>query len=114
MVEASIRLIEVVAQQGRIKGIQIARSAPSITNLCFADDTMIFFHATPEYAENMKHILEVYARVSGQVINLEKSSMLFSSRISTEKEQIKNIMGVQVVDKLDKYLGMPSVVGKSK
>lgn len=92
VVEAFIRLIEVVAQQGRIKGIQIARSAPSITNLCFADDTMIFCHATSEYAENTRHILEVYARVSGQVINLEKSSMLLSSRISTGKEQIKNIL----------------------
>lgn len=81
----------------------------------FADDTMIFYHATPEYAVNLKHILERYARVSGQVINLEKSSTVFSSKItSTKKAQIQTILGVQVVDKLDKYLGMPSVVGKSK
>lgn len=63
----------------------------------------------------MKHILERYARVSGQMINLEKSSMTFSPRIKAEKkEQITQILGVQVVEKLDRFLGMPSVIGKSK
>lgn len=41
--------------------------------------------------------------------------MVFSTGISVEnKAQITNILGVPVVEKLDKYLGMPSVVGKSK
>lgn len=102
-------------RSGRIRGIKVARTAPSITNLCFADDTMVFCEASPEYAANLKQILEVYARVSGQLINFEKSSMVFNAGIGEEKKaQITQILGVQVVDKLDKYLGMPSVVGKSK
>lgn len=76
---------------------------------------MVFCEAYPEYAANLKQILEVYARVSGQLINFEKSSMVFNAGIGEEKKaQITQILGVQVVDKLDKYLGMPSVVGKSK
>lgn len=49
------------------------------------------------------------------MINLEKSSMTFSPGIAADrKEQITQILGVHVVDSLDRYLGMPSVVGKSK
>lgn len=59
--------------------------------------------------------MEAYARVSGQVINFEKSSMVFSWGIAEEtRDHIASILGVQVVDKLDKYLGMPSVIGRSK
>lgn len=41
--------------------------------------------------------------------------MVFSAGIGAEqKAQITQILGVHVVEKLDKYLGIPSVVGKSK
>lgn len=60
-------------------------------------------------------MLNVYAKASGQVINYEKSSISFNPEVSpTLKSQIAAIMGVQVVDSQDKYLGMPAVVGKSK
>lgn len=64
VVEAFIRVVDVAARQGIIRGIQIAQSTPHITSMCFADDTMV--------------ILKVYARVSGQVINFEKSSGFWS------------------------------------
>lgn len=41
--------------------------------------------------------------------------MVYSAEISEEKKaQVTQILGVQVVERLDRYLGMPSVVGKSK
>lgn len=42
VVEAFIALIDDAESSGSIRGVQIAPSAPSITNLCFADDTMLF------------------------------------------------------------------------
>lgn len=94
---------------------QIARSAPSISSLCFAEDTLIFSRATPEEALYLKGILDSYAVVSGQVINYEKSSMTFSRGLKVRRmEQIQHILGVQIVDKHDKYLGMPATVGRSK
>lgn len=107
VVKAFIGLIETTARNGQMLGIQVARSAPSVTNICFSDDTMVFCEATPGYATNLKQKLEMYPRVSVHVINFEKSSMVFSSRILKErKAQITQILGVQVVDKLDKYLGI--------
>lgn len=53
--------------------------------------------------------------VSGQVINFEKSAMTFSKGVcAAKKEQITQILGVNVVEKHDRYLGMLAIVGRSK
>ena len=57
---------------GRLKGIEICRGAPSITHLFFADDSFIFCKAETSDCVNLKGILLLYERVSGQQINLQK------------------------------------------
>lgn len=42
MVEAFIALIQREERQGFIKRVKIARNAPTITSLCFADDILLF------------------------------------------------------------------------
>lgn len=113
--EAFIGLLTQTELDGHIHGVQVAAAAPSISHLCFADDTMVFCRATPSEAAALKHILNCYASASGQVINFEKSSMTFSKGMgSSVRDQIANILGVQVVENHDRYLGMPAVIGKSK
>lgn len=115
VVEAFMGMIAKAEEAGLLHGVRVAPSAPSVSALCFADDTMIFCRATNAEAAVLKSILDSYAVVSGQVINFDKSSMTFSSGIQEGlKNQIAQTLGVQVVDQYDKYLGMPAVVGKSK
>lgn len=115
VVEAFIALIVKAEDEGQIHGVQIAPTAPLITNLCFAYDTMIFCRATEMEALALKRIVEIYAKASGQVVNFVKSSITFSKGMSAAKaSQIANCLGVQVVDNHDRYLGMPAVIGKSK
>lgn len=45
VVKAFIGLLEQEERLGRIQGVRIAPLAPSISNLCFADDTMVFCEA---------------------------------------------------------------------
>ncbi|KAL0444505.1 UNVERIFIED_CONTAM: putative mitochondrial protein [Sesamum latifolium] len=48
-------------------------------------------------------------------INLEKSAVVFNSNVnSTRQEELATILGVGVKRKHDKYLGLPSVVGRLK
>jgi hypothetical protein len=57
----------------------------------------------------------LYCRASGQQINRDKSSIFFSKRCpGTVKEEVKNILHVQSETLNEKYLGMPSDVGRSK
>lgn len=115
VVESFIALISEAERRGEISGVRVARNTPSITTLCFADETLLFCKATEGEAVALKTRLDLYANVSGQVINYEKSSMTFSRGISQAKRgHIIAILGVAVVAKHEKYLGMPAVLGRSK
>ncbi|KAL0433799.1 UNVERIFIED_CONTAM: hypothetical protein Slati_2714200 [Sesamum latifolium] len=98
----SAMLVE-AEQRGEIKGFGVSRSAPHISHLLFADDTIIFGQVR-DGLESIKRVLEVYGRASGQQINLEKSSMVISRNVGEqERLQLAAILGVQLVTKHDKY-----------
>jgi hypothetical protein len=56
-----------------------------------------------------------YQRISGQQINLSKSEMTFSPLLQQSiKQAFHNIMQIQIMDSIAKYLGMPTTIGRSK
>lgn len=58
--------------------LKIARGSPGISNLLFADDSLIFFKACKEGAKTIMEILEKFQRGSGQLLSNNKCSVLFS------------------------------------
>ena len=82
-------LLNKAESEERIKGVSICRGAPKITNLMFADDSLLFCQATRAEGETIANILQTYEKASGQRINLEKSSAYFSSNTpKRHKDQI--------------------------
>lgn len=63
---------------GLIHGCKVARSAPSVSHLLFADDVYLFFRASQNEAVMMRNVLQKY-HMSGQVINYNKSNIVFST-----------------------------------
>lgn len=64
---------------------------------------------------NLKNILARYCRSSGQVINYEKSEVSFSANVEPHVHtQIIESLEVWEVTVRPKYLGLPSVIGRSK
>ena len=60
-------------------------------------------------------ILEEYKEMLGQKINKEKTSLFFSKSAKDDmKEEIKNVLGVNEIRSYEKYLGLPSLVGRAK
>ena len=59
--------------------MSICRNAPKITNLLFANDSLIFSRASSAEIHAIVEILQVYAKATGQCINFEKSSVYFSN-----------------------------------
>jgi hypothetical protein len=98
-----------------IHGVKVAPSAPEITHLFFADDSILFCRETEEEARQIKQIISTYQQASGQLVNYNKSEILFSKRVSTQvKTAINSILPMRVVDNFSKYLGQPTVIGRSK
>ena len=77
--EGFTSLLEKVEMERWISGVSICKSAPKITNLLFADDSLLFCQAIQFEVTVIIEILQVYVGASGQSINLEKSSVYFSS-----------------------------------
>lgn len=87
----------------------------SITHLLFADDGLVFTKASSEGCKNLKSIFDCYASASGQIFNYNKSFMFFSSNVQAGLvDNIKRIFQLNVVFKHEKYLCLPSMVGRKK
>lgn len=98
-----------------LHGISIARGAPNISHLFFADDSIIFSRATEEATTTIKQILLHYEDLSGQKVNIEKSEISFSSKLEPRlRHRIKAALGFVEVDMHGKYLGLPTIFDKSK
>ncbi|XP_026416197.1 uncharacterized protein LOC113311589 [Papaver somniferum] len=100
---------------GLITGIKICKSAPSISHLLFVDDCMVFCKANMTEAQNIMDILKMFGDNSGQLINFNKSGVFFSNNTNPSLiPTISNIMGVQVLQLDDKYLGSPLFTQRRK
>ncbi|XP_061999404.1 uncharacterized protein LOC133716758 [Rosa rugosa] len=61
------------------------------------------------------NVIETYGRASGQLVNFDKSSVVFSKNVSSfMQEEVSNLMGVEVVASHERYLGLPTYVGRKK
>jgi ribonuclease HI len=98
-----------------IHGVKIAPSAPEITHLLFADDSLFFCRADKEEARYIKHIIQTYQEASGQMVNLDKSELMFSKCVPVNNQrEISQVLPMQRVDHFSSYLGMPMEMGRSK
>ena len=113
--EGFTALLAKAEAEGRIHRAAIGRSAPTISHLFFADDSLLFCRATHEEVRCISNILQLYAASSSQCINFEKSSVYFSSNtMGLQREAIKSELGVKEVDRFESYLGLPTLVGRAK
>ncbi|KAL5777500.1 hypothetical protein ACOSP7_010426 [Xanthoceras sorbifolium] len=100
---------------GRLHGIKVVRSAPSISHLLFEDDCLIFAKTTVKECLNIRGILEDYEVASGQPVNFEKSALSFSPNIiAATKNDIKVLFNIDVVSCHDRYISLPSMISRNK
>ena len=90
-----VTLMKKETEAGNLTRIIIARNSPGISNLLFADDSLIFFKATVEEAVTMKRVLSTFHRCTGQLLSESKCSLLFSEKCPEEvRDNIKENLGV--------------------
>jgi len=71
--------------------------------------------ASSRLNHRVQHILSLYEDCPGQIINKEKSSIMFSKNArSAEKQQMMTALGINVEARNEKYLGLPVYMGRSK
>ena len=107
-------LINQAVSRGEVHGIKVCRGAPEVTHLLFADDSLFFFKAGEYECLKRQNILTKYGQDSSEAINLQKSGLLFSKNVEGTRTIVENIMGIRGQLNTGRYLGLPSLIGKSK
>ncbi|KAA3471353.1 reverse transcriptase [Gossypium australe] len=108
-------LIRKAVDERIIKGVKTSRRGPEISHLLFADDCLLFGESIKEQVIVLKAILQQYEQCSGQCVNCNKSTIFFSSNTQEGvKEEITDALGMRCSTNIEKYLGLPSVVGRRR
>lgn len=101
--------------EGLIHAIKISRGGPLLSHLLFADDCLLFAKARTRGAGALKAILEEYGRCSGQLINYDKSSAIFSANVKEDdRKLISEALSVHYSNNPERYSGVPNMVGRNK
>lgn len=115
MVDVLSRHIEKAVTEEKLVGICIKRECYVLQHLFFADEFLFFVKGTQPNMQSLQAIIDEYWCASGQGVNLVKSSLFLSPNIQEEeKRSLEHAMGIQSVNNLVKYLGLPSMWGRSK
>lgn len=97
-----------------IRGLRFAKDI-TISNLLFADDSLVFVRASMAECKHLRKVFDCYVEASRQIFNFDKSSMFFSRKIvEGQVAVIKDIFKLNVVTRYEKYLRLPSMIGKKK
>ena len=110
-------LIKKVVDDGMMEGLVICPKGggPRLSHLFFVDDGLIVCKASIEECNSLQRILTVYEKAYGQQLNRAKTSLFFSSNTPDGiQKEIKSKFGAHVIRQHEKYLGLPSLVGKNK
>ena len=108
-------MLHQAVQEKRLRGVSVCRRSPKISHLFFADDSLTFGGATEAEGLEILRILKVYESSSRQQLNNQKTSLYFSRNTKGEMQnKIKTLFGAQVIKQHETYLGLPSLIGKSK
>lgn len=112
--EVFSNLLEQAERQNFIHGLKFNGNI-SISHLLFANDSLVFTRPSTKDYNHLKAIFECYTAASGQLFNYKKSSMFFSGKIPCGQiAAIKAIFQLNIVSRYEKYLGLPSMVGKKR
>ena len=107
--------IKKLVEDGILEGVVVCCGGPKLSHLVFADDSLIFRKATISECESLQQIFQVYENASGQQLNHTKTFLYFSKNTSNEvQEDIRERFGAQMIKQQEKYLGLPSLVGRNR
>ena len=86
-----------------------------MSHLLFTNDSILFAKANVKECSKVVNIISLYERASGQNVNFDETEISFSKGVPIARRlEILEVLQVKKVDCHMKYLGLPTIVGRSK
>ena len=109
------RMIEKEHRLGQVSGVKMNLNGPPFTHVMYADDLMLFARASTREVKVLDECLEKYCLWLGQLINREKSELIFSKLVQrVRKRAIKCELNMKAISMLATYLGAPLFSSRSR
>jgi hypothetical protein len=113
--EALSSLLKHAEHTEAISAVPTSRRGPKLSHLFFADDSLIFCKANQVEWWRIMRVLGVYEAGSGQKINFQKTAVFFSrNTCPSRRQEILSLSGLSEATRYDSYLGLPTLIGKSR
>jgi hypothetical protein len=114
-VEGFSALLNEAQGSNLLNGVKFGAQGPHVKHLLFADDNIVFLEAIQGSMQTLRSVLQDYELSSGQKVNLQNSSIYFGPGCRPElKTELENSIGISCEALSERYLGLPTVVGRSK
>ncbi|KAL0440361.1 UNVERIFIED_CONTAM: hypothetical protein Slati_2519100 [Sesamum latifolium] len=114
-VEAFCDMVRREEAVGSIHEVCVCRSSPRVSHLLFADNTLLFCDANQATLQSVCGLLTKFEEGSGVQVNYQKSAVVLSKNVRHHtQEELAAFIGVVRITKNEKYLGLPSIIGRSK
>jgi hypothetical protein len=114
-VEGFSALLKEAQRKNELRGVRFGAGGPHVTHLLFANDNIVFLEATQSCLQALMGVLQDYEVSSGQKVNLGKSSVYFGPGCDEDlKNSLKADIGISSEALSERYLGLPTVVRRSK
>ena len=81
-------LLSSCLQTGSLPGISVCSQAPAVNHLFFADDSILYAEASLDACNVIHEVIDIYSRTSDQVVNMNKSSIVFSKNVGTNVQEL--------------------------
>lgn len=93
-----------------MEGISISASGPVFSHLLFVYDTLLFLTTSKQNYRNLSTLLHGHCNASGQQVSLQKSVVYFGANVPSQLAlELSNMLNMQKVDDMGKYLGIPTI-----
>lgn len=83
---------------------------PKLSHMFFADNLILVAEASSSQVNTVLSILEEFCSKSGQIVNLQKSQIVFSKNVREDLAiNLSHDLDISITNDLGRYLGTPLI-----
>ena len=86
-----------------------------VSQLLFADDTIIFYGLEEDQASTFRGLFQSYEHASGQIVNFNKTAASFTKGVNLERRRCTaTCLDIREALSHDEFLRLPSYIGDQR